>query len=133
MVLLLLIATRVDSPLCKICAETGTVSNKTLVPIKEEKKEGNSNDNDEKDQVSVSSIEITLKKNSTKDSSLIFMEPHGEEEDLDNMEDIKETCSMDQVSVISSDNQPVENMTPNQNFDSIMDQKDDIISERSDI
>ena len=112
MVLLVLIATRVDSPLCKICAEHSEVD-KTLVPIVDENESQRTEKHDDTDHESVISIDTEMEENSAEHSFVDPVEPQDSGNDFDNVEIVNDTHSIDQISIVSTDKRETENMTPN--------------------
>ena len=112
LVLLVLIVTRVDSPLCKICAEHREVD-KTFVPIVDENESQRTDKHDDMDHESVVSIDTEMEENSANHSFVGSVERQDSGNDVDNIEVVNDTNSIDQISIISTDKGETENMTPN--------------------
>ena len=113
--MLLLIATRVDSPLCKICAEK-TVQDKYEIHANE----GCSKKNEEDDH------DIDLEENCANNAIVVPIYNQDNVDDLDNIEEIQDTSSMDEISVISN-SQLKETINLDQTFESLNDEKEDLI------
>ena len=112
LVLLVLIVTRVDSPLCKICAEHREVD-KTFVPIVDENESQPTNKHDVMDHESVVSIDTEMEENSANHSFVGPVERQDSGNDAENIDIVKETYSIDQISIISTDMRETENMSSN--------------------
>ena len=112
LVLLVLIVTRVDSPLCKICAEHREVE-KTFVPIVDENESQRTEKHDDMDHESVVSIDTEMEENSANHSFAGPVELQDRGNDVDNIEVVKDAYSIDQISIISTDMRETESMTSN--------------------
>ena len=85
LVLLVLIVTRVDSPLCKICAEHREVD-KTFVPIVDENESQPTNKHDVMDHESVFSIDTEMEENSANHSFVGPVERQDSGNDAENID-----------------------------------------------
>ena len=116
LVLLLLIATRVDSPLCKICAEK-TVQDKYEIHTNE----GCSKNNEGKGHVP--SDDMESEQNCGNNAIVDPNYNQDNVDDLDNIEEIQDTSSMDEQSIISNSQLTKETINLDQSLESLNDEK----------
>ena len=126
--MLLLIATRVDSPLCKICAEK-TVQDKYEIHTNE----GCSKNKEGKGHESVSSDDIESEQNCGNNAIVVPNYNQDNVDDLDNIEEIQDTSSMDEISVISNSQLTKETINLDQSFESLNYEKEDPILENAEL
>lgn len=126
LVLLLLIATRVDSPLCKICAEK-TVQDKYEIHTDEgcsKNKEGTGH---------VPSDDMESEQNCGNNAIVDPNYNQDNVDDLDNIEEIQDSSSMDEISVISNSQLTKDTIKLDQSLEFLNDEKEDLILENAEL
>ena len=102
---------------------------KTLVPIEERNESQCSKKHEDKDHESAVSVDTQLEENYTNDSFVVPVDCPDDRDNLNNIEDAKDNFSIDQISIMTSDKQDMEHMTPNQSLETELDEKEIIASE----